>query len=469
MGASPRKPVSRADRRTWHYWLLLAATSTVSTIGLSSALFALAYGRNGSIWPWQHTEITLLAAISSVLLMLVVYLTYQQRNHMRYVRSTNVNMDIQDAEKSWAEKRLFLLKDTMDNVSHEFRTPLTIIKEYASAASDNLQEDGDPETHEFLGVIISSVDDLTLMVNDMIDISRIEKNILRMSRRRCRVEDIVRAVRRALERKAINSEVRFEVTLNDNLPAVYCDAEKVGRIIVNLAVNAIKTSGCGGKVRLWARAEPATSQVRIGVSDSGPGLPQEQLSSLFAQFEQQHGDSRANVEGFGLGLSVACELVALNLGDMNVEGAPGQGNAFSFTIPTTEPSTLLAHYLRRAERLRQPAENIALLSISTAAETDPTQWADAEWFLETQVRRTDLLVKTPQQDWLLVATADIEGAMLLIKRLEAAHKEVNRTRSDEELPTIRFKLLGTWRPRGQSSELAANFEAAYHTPSLLQH
>jgi len=274
MGAAPAKPISRANRRTWHHWVLLATTSTVSTVGLSSALFALVYGRDGSIWPWQHTEIMLLAAISAVLLLLVGYLTYQQRNHMRYVRSASADMQIQDAEKSWAEKRLFLLKDTMDNVSHEFRTPLTIIKEYASAASENLQDKGDPETQEFLGVIVSSVDDLTLMVNDMIDISRIEKNILRMSRRRCRVDDIVRAVRRALERKALNSEVRFEVTLDDNLPAVYCDAEKVGRIIVNLAINALKSSGSGGKVRLWARAEPASSQVRIGINDSGPGIPQ---------------------------------------------------------------------------------------------------------------------------------------------------------------------------------------------------
>jgi hypothetical protein len=91
----------------------------------------------------------------------------------------------------------------------------------------------------------------------------------------------------------------------------------------------------------------------------------------------------------------------------------------------------------------------------------PGQWADVERFLETQMRRSDLLVKTPRQDWLLVAAADRDGASKLNRRLEDARKEVNRTRSDEELPAIRFHLLGTWRVSDTSDEVSKSFEAAY--------
>jgi two-component sensor histidine kinase len=299
------------------------------------------------------------------------------------------------------------------------------------------------------------------MVNDMLDISRIERNILRMSRRNCRVEDIVRPVRRALERKASKSDVVLEVTIDENLPTVYCDAEKVGRVIVNLAVNAIKFSSDGERVQLWARHEPNESQVRIGVTDTGPGIPRDQLDSIFRRFTQLRSKPRTSTNGFGLGLSIARELVDLNLGSMTVKSEHGRGSVFSFSVPTAEPSTLLRHYLRRVEDLREPPEFVSLLHVLVDGDAHPGQWADVERFLETQMRRSDLLVKTPRQDWLLVAAADRDGASKLNRRLEDARKEVNRTRSDEELPAIRFHLLGTWRVSDTSDEVSKSFEAAY--------
>jgi hypothetical protein len=338
---------------------------------------------------------------------------------------------------------------------------LTVIKECVGALSDALSDNACEEEKELPEIILHRVNDLTVMVNDLLDISRLEANILRMSRRICHVEDIVHRVKPTLERKGVSSNVAFEIGLEKNLPAVYCDPEKIGRVIVNLAVNALKFVDESGYVRLWGRYEASTSEVHIGVTDDGPGIPAERQEMLFRRFSQLGHSTASSTKGFGLGLSIAKELVNLNLGDIHVHSLDRIGTVFYFTLPIADPSTILSHYLRWIERMPdgKPWPEASIISVGVD-ETDPVRLADVEGLIENHMRRNDILFQKRRNAWLLVAAAGSDGAGFLIRRLRSAHKQANETRPDLPLPAIRVDVVGTWRIADQHTELLACLEAA---------
>jgi signal transduction histidine kinase len=197
----------------------------------------------------------------------------------------------------------------VDNVSHEFRTPLTVIKEYVSLIKDGIVGEVSEEQRKMLAVVEDRADDLNTMVDDMLDVSKLEAGMLGVYRKRCQAIDILARVRPALERKALTKGVRLESDIEANLPPLYCDAEKAGRVLVNLAVNAIKFCGQPGRVRIVCRKTRDASGVEFDVSDNGPGISPENQRQLFQRFKQLSETVRSSTKGFGLGLSIAKELV----------------------------------------------------------------------------------------------------------------------------------------------------------------
>jgi len=376
----------------------------------------------------------------------------------RRLQEANAHLEEQDQRLRQANS---VARQFVSHISHEFRTPLTVIKECVGALRDALSDHADAEHREFPDIILHRVNDLDVMINDLLDISRLEANILRMSRRICHIEDIVHRIKPTLERKGMSNNVAFEVGLAANLPAVYCDPEKIGRVIVNLTVNALKFVDESGYVRLWARHEAGSSEVHIGVTDDGPGIASEQLAALFQRFHQLGHSTASSTKGFGLGLNIAKELVNLNFGDIHVHSLDGTGTVFYFTLPVADPSTIMSHYLRWIERMPNgnPWPEVTIVSASVD-ETDAIRLADVEGVLENHMRRNDVLFRKRSNAWLLVAAAGSAGADLLMKRLGSAHKQVNRARPNRPLPAIDFEVVGTWRVADQSADLSKALEAA---------
>ena len=196
----------------------------------------------------------------------------------------------------------------VDHVSHEFRTPLTVVKEYVSLMCDGLLGPTNAEQQRFLDIVNNRADDLNHMVDDMLDVSKLEAGILTVYRTPACLADIVNHVRVGLERRATLQDVRLEIEMPHDLPPIYCDTEKIGRVLVNLVVNAIKFSRrpvCPYDRPLEAGAD----EVLVRVSDNGPGIPPQDLPRLFRRFKQLGAPTNASTKGFGLGLSIARELV----------------------------------------------------------------------------------------------------------------------------------------------------------------
>lgn len=328
----------------------------------------------------------------------------------------------------------------VDNVSHEFRTPLTVIREYTSLLREGVLGELEDEQCEFLDIVSDRADDLNNMVNDMLDSSRVRAGILRLDRTAASIAELMGRVEIGLKRKAEVRNVSLTVDLDDDLPDVFCDAEKVGRVITNLTVNAIKFCEEPGEVCISAVHTPASNEVVICVRDNGPGMGTEELAVIFERFRQLGTNTRSSTKGFGLGLNIVRELVDLNFGNLTVVSTPGKGSAFSFTVPVNHPVEIVGRYLDRLARDLHPPRSISLLSSRIEA---PISNREMSGFWSYVQRGTDLVLPYEDQ-WFLVVACDEEEVNGFVERVDRERVELNRNRPQGPLPELNLTVHGSW-------------------------
>ncbi|MEO6710927.1 MAG: hybrid sensor histidine kinase/response regulator, partial [Planctomycetota bacterium] len=274
----------------------------------------------------------------------------------------------------------------VDDVSHEFRTPLTVIKEFGSIITDGLAGPITAEQGQYLGIMDNAVLDLNQLVEDFLDSSKLRAGRLRVDRRPQRIDEIFARIRPGLQRKALSRSITVVENIEAELPLVFADEEKVRRVIMNLATNAVKFSPEGSKIELWARRAPEGG-VEIGVTDQGRGLTSGDLKQLFERFRQLPNANVSSVKGFGLGLNIARQLVWLNLGKMSVVSEPQRGSTFSFTLPSIDPEIILSRFFARLAECEEAEPSVTLFTVK------PTRHLDAlRWFLAATTRPSDLIM-----------------------------------------------------------------------------
>ncbi len=371
------------------------------------------------------------------------------------LQATNELLDARNKQLAEINETAY---EFVSNVSHDFRTPLSVIKEFASIISDGLSGPVTAEQREHLGIIANSVDDLTLTVGDMLDISKLEAGHLSVRRTSCTVDDLFERVRPALERKATASQTQLEMVLDDDLPDVYCDAAKIGRVIVNLAVNAVKFVGEGGQVGIHAHTDRELSQVTVHVTDNGPGIEPDKLRVIFERFEQVGTNARASSKGVGLGLNIAKELVAMNFGEISLRTELGKGSDFSFTLPSADPFKLLECYLEHPSSSRSDRECASLIAAEIQDGCEECVAVDVDELLHNVVRSNDLVLRTDRTHWLIVVDAGSSDAGRIMQRIERSREEENKARLNRELPQITLEACGTWPIPAQRDQFIAQFQ-----------
>ena len=341
------------------------------------------------------------------------------------------------------EKACRTAQQFVDNVSHEFRTPLTVIMEYASLLADSIAGPVNEEQAKMLGVIDDRASDLNNMVGDMLDVSKLESGLLGASRSRCTVAEIVDHVLPAIRRKALVRHVDLHVEIDEGLPDVFCDPAKVGRVIVNLAINAIKFTGNPGHVRI--RAEKSGQfDVSLGVSDNGVGIPIGRQREIFQRFSQVKTELQESTKGFGLGLNIAKELVDLNFGKMDVQSTEGMGSTFSFTLPVNCPREVTKRFLRRLADLPEDSAAVSALTVTLDDPQTESALMDVDRFLVHILRQNDLIFPLPNQQWLLLVSLPSIALTAFFERLSNEREQINRNRPRGPLPELRTSVEGTW-------------------------
>jgi two-component system, OmpR family, phosphate regulon sensor histidine kinase PhoR len=219
-------------------------------------------------------------------------------------------------------------RDFISNLSHELRTPLASLKALAETLQEGALEDP-PAARRFLGRMEAELDALAQLVSELLELSRIESGkVLLQSRLISPVELVETAVER-LRLQAERAGLSLETSCPADLPQVLVDPPRLQQVLANLLHNAVKFTPTGGRVRLEARQEG--NSVVFSVSDSGVGIPAEDLPRVFERFYK--ADRARSGGGTGLGLAIARHLVEAHGGEIWVESREGGGSVFSFRLP----------------------------------------------------------------------------------------------------------------------------------------
>ena len=222
----------------------------------------------------------------------------------------------------------------VSNVSHELRTPMTSIKGYTDLLLLGAAGDMSAEQHRYLQVIKNNADRLKLLVDDLLDISRLETGKIALSRSEVDLQALVASVIDGHLYGRIHSEGRateVTVALPADLPPVPADAEKLTRILTNLVDNALNYTEDGGRITIAARRTGRS--VTIDVIDTGIGIAADAIDKIFERFYRAEEAQERMVSGTGLGLAIVRSLVDMHGGTLTVASTPGEGSTFSFDLP----------------------------------------------------------------------------------------------------------------------------------------
>jgi len=245
------------------------------------------------------------------------------------------NKNLQDANQKLRQVDQ-MKTEFLANISHELRTPLSVIIAYTEAMRDGLV--GDEDRKHFLEVIADNGGHLLRLINDLLDLSKLEVSEAMLSFSLSHIHDVVRSLLPKVTDAANEKRIELVFTPGYEIPVVYIDNRRITQVLLCLVQNAIKFTDAGGRVDISTRRTDVG--VIVQVKDNGAGISEEQIPNLFDTFRQIDGSSTRRWGGLGIGLAIARHIVELHGGKISVESKRGQGSTFAFTIPIETDSVL---------------------------------------------------------------------------------------------------------------------------------
>lgn len=223
-----------------------------------------------------------------------------------------------------------LQRDFISTVSHELRTPLFSIKGFVELILKGKVPD--PEVQrEFLGRVVEQANQLSAIVSDLLDTSRLEAGTMELAKTKVDLAQVASEAVTRLESVAREREVRLEYQATPGLPQVYGDARRLAQVVTNLVGNAIKFSNPGSSVHVRCQGGP--TELTLSVADHGPGIPPEAMPHLFSKFYQVDSSATRRAGGTGLGLYISRRIVEAHGGRIQAQSELGRGSVFTFSIP----------------------------------------------------------------------------------------------------------------------------------------
>jgi signal transduction histidine kinase len=260
----------------------------------------------------------------------------------RQLREINEKLLLEVTERERVQRELINAKELADaanhakssflaNMSHELRTPLNAVIGFSELLEQEIFGTLTDKQRSYVGNVLISGRHLLQLVNDILDISKVEAGRMDLVCEWTHLGSIVDIVRSVIQAQAAKKGINLEVSLSKTLPQIYLDPGRTKQVLYNLVSNGIKFTPRGGTVRLSAHLED--DQIVIEVADTGVGISTENLPRLFHEFEQIPQARGVRPEGTGLGLALTKRLVALHGGEVSVESKVGQGSVFSVRLP----------------------------------------------------------------------------------------------------------------------------------------
>jgi len=216
-------------------------------------------------------------------------------------------------------------------VSHDLRTPLNSVIGFSQLLLEGTEGHLNQEQKSDARKILKSGRHLLSLVNDVVDISKIESGMTELSCSRVDIAEVVQEVLEAASGLSRGDAVGLAAELPEGLPCVHADETRLRQILINLLGNALKFT-TSGEVRVRVNPE-SSGMLEVRVEDTGPGIPESDLERVFGEFEQVRSKEVAAQKGTGLGLAITKRLVKMHGGEIRAINRPGGGAVFAFTIP----------------------------------------------------------------------------------------------------------------------------------------
>ncbi len=267
----------------------------------------------------------------------------QLRAYSRELEEKSLSLQRATAELRAANEQLKSLDrlkdDFMSSVTHELRTPLTSIRALAELMVDESAM-GDEQRHQFLGIIVAETERLSRLVNQVLDMAKIESGSFEWRNSEVDMRALLSQAEQTTSEMFRERGATLTLTLPEHVPTLLADPDRLMQVMLNLLSNAAKfVPNEGGRVEM--RLTSDTKGVRVEVQDNGPGVPDEQQALIFEKFHQG-GDATRRPQGTGLGLPISRQIVEHFGGRLWLRSVPGQGACFAFELPWSHNEDLVS-------------------------------------------------------------------------------------------------------------------------------
>lgn len=265
-----------------------------------------------------------------ILIVVIIYYIWMRKNAKETLQKTVekavLEEKLQKAEAAEHAKTMFL-----SNMSHDIRTPMNAIIGFTTLAEANI--DKKERVQEYLSKILSSSNHLLSLINDILDMSRIESGRLNIEEKECSISDIFRDMRNIIQTQMQSKQLNFFMDTIDVIDEnIYCDKLHVNQVLLNLLSNAIKFTPAGGSVSMIIRqkhgAPKGYGAYEIRVKDTGIGMNPEFAEHIFEPFEREQTSTVSGIQGTGLGMAITKSIVDTMGGTIQVETEKGKGTEF---------------------------------------------------------------------------------------------------------------------------------------------
>ncbi len=328
-----------AAMRTGHHRHRASYTDHPQTRPMGTGLELNAQRKDGTLFPveislspnWTEQGLRVIAIVRDI------SERKQAEDRLRSVReqytaelaAKNAQLETRNLEVERANR---LKSEFLASMSHELRTPLHTMIGFSELLAEESEGPLNPKQKRFLGHILQDARHLLELINEVLDLSKIESGRLELQREAFAFAACVEEALSALRHQSEAKNIRLE-NKNAFHGLVHADRLRVKEILYNLLSNAIKFTPDGGAV--WVEAMAQDDLLEVAVCDTGIGIPASEHSAIFEKFYQVGDTTRGVREGTGLGLSITQKLVELHGGTIRLESQPGQGSRFAFTLPLT--------------------------------------------------------------------------------------------------------------------------------------
>jgi signal transduction histidine kinase len=343
---------------------------------------------------------------------------------MRYaVERQSVLRSLEMARKQQIEfKNQFL-----SHVSHELRTPLTCIHQYVTLLLDGLAGPMAPEQVDHLKTVLKSVNQLHAMIRDLLEATRAEGGKLRVEPRCIALGKLIEQAVAMMRPTAQAKQIGLEIGLDQRIPLLHADPDRILEVLINLIDNAIKFTPADGSITVKAcLQETDPHSVYVSVCDTGRGISPEARALIFDRLYQDPDSIDNNRSGLGLGLFICRELIRLHQGNITVASELGQGSTFTFTVPIYSLASLLFPVITYQGSLRS---SFVLVQVDLTPRSNPPRgnWKETwQECLETLRRCVYLdkdLVLPPMESaglaetFFVVASTDMQRSGVMTTRI----------------------------------------------------